>query len=101
MMNLKWFGVSLTAIGLIMWYTTAYSLSANEVWFEFLANGRFRVKVNYTLPELKEFREAYVDFNSQKAAEAFYWHLVRGGDFHLKDPKTDHFHQVPQQPSPW
>ena len=75
--------------------------SANMVWFEFRDDGRFRVYVQYTIPELKEFREAYIDFKSQKKAEAFYWHLVRGGDFHLGSPKAQHFHTPSLKPQPW
>lgn len=75
--------------------------SANKVWFEFRDDGRFRVYVNYTIPALKEFRESYVDFKSQKKAEAFYWHLVRGGDFHNPTPEPGHFHPPPQKPDPW
>lgn len=75
--------------------------SANKVWFEFRDNGTYRVIVNYTIPALREAREAYVDFTSKKEAEKFYWTLVRGGDFHFPDPKTVNFRQVPKKPDPW
>jgi hypothetical protein len=75
--------------------------TANEVWFEFRDNGRFRVFINYTIPDLKEFREVYVDFTNQKKAESFYWHVVRGGEFHQGSPNTEDFHKVPRGPNPW
>ena len=75
--------------------------SANKVWFEFRPDGRYRVYVNYTVPDLKEFREAYIDFTKRKEAEQFYWDLVRGGDFHAPEPTLNHFHKVPNQPEPW
>ena len=75
--------------------------SANKVWFEFRDRGVFRVYVNYTVPELKEFREAHVDFRSRAKAEKFYWDLVRGADFHLPDPNTRRFTKPPLEPDPW
>lgn len=80
---------------------TASAHTANKIWFEFRDNGRFRILINYTIPPLKEYREAYVDFINRKEAEAFYWHLVRGGDFHLGTPLVDHYHAVPKGPAPW
>ena len=50
----------------------AEAYSANKVWFEFRPSGIYRVVVNYTVPEMKEFREAYVEFTSRKAAESFF-----------------------------
>ena len=79
----------------------AVSHSANKIWFEFRQDGRYRVYVNYTVPAIREFREAYVDFYSKKEAERFYWSLVKGGDFHFPDPNVGHFHEVPKGPDPW
>ncbi|MBF0442468.1 MAG: hypothetical protein HQK54_11230 [Oligoflexales bacterium] len=75
--------------------------TANKVWFEFLENGYFRVYFNYTIPELKEFRESYVDFKDQKKAEKFYWTLVRGGEFFPPNPDRVAFPVLPQKPDPW
>ena len=75
--------------------------TANKVGFEFLQNGRYRVTVNYTVPELKEFRESYVLFNKKKEAEGFYWKLVRGADFYPEDPKLVRFVPPKSQPTPW
>lgn len=80
---------------------SAFGHSASKVSFEFRPNGKFRVYVTYTIPALKEAREVYVDFLNQKKAEQFYWKVVRGGDFHLPDPHTVHFHPVPRGPDPW
>jgi len=79
----------------------ALAFTANKVWFEFRPDGRFRVHVNYTIPELKEFRESWVDFARRKEAEAFYWDLVRGADFYPHDPKRRVFQKTKTQPTPW
>ena len=78
-----------------------YSYSANKVWFEFRPNGRYRVYCNYTVPALKEFREAYAEFNQKKEAESFYWDLIRGADFYLPDPKTRNFVNPVTHADPW
>lgn len=79
----------------------ALGYSANKVWFEFRPTGIFRVYVNYTVPELKEFREAYVEFQNKKEAEQFYWDLVRGADFYPPDPKGRRFESRPPIAEPW
>jgi hypothetical protein len=80
---------------------TVAAYSANKVWFEFRPTGIFRVYVNYTVPEFKEFREAYVEFRNKKEAEQFYWDLVRGADFYPPDPKGRRFESRPASPEPW
>lgn len=80
--------------------SVAHAYTANKVWFEFTSYG-YRVYVNYTIPALKEFREAYVDFKVKKDAEKFYWALIRGADFTLPDSKTVRFVNNPTAPSPW
>ncbi len=81
---------------------TGLCFTANKVWFEFREDGRgYRVHVNYTVPELREFREVYVDFNQKKEAERFYWDLVRGADFYLPNPKRRRFVNRPPEPDPW
>ena len=89
-------------IGLAVWQAPrAQAYSANKVWFEFRPNGIFRVYVNYTVPELKEFREAYVEFRAKKEAERFYWDLVRGADFYPPDPAGRRFQSRPPVAEPW
>ena len=65
--------------------------SANKVWMELRANGRFRVWLNYTVPELKEKRESYVEFSSKKEAEKFFFDIVRGADFFSGDASARSF----------
>lgn len=79
----------------------ADAFTANKVWFEFRPNGNYRVYVNYTIPALKEFREAYVDFTKKKEAEAYYWDLVKGADFYLPDSKNRQFVEPPTESEPW
>lgn len=81
--------------------TEAWSYSANRVWFEFRPGGIYRVYVNYTVPELKEFRESYVEFRTKKAAERFYYDLLRGADFYPPAPEALRFTPPPQRPDPW
>ncbi len=81
--------------------TLAEAYTASRVWFEFHPGGKYRVVVKYTVPELKEFRESYVEFTNRKKAEKYYWDLVKGADFF--PPKADErrFIQNPKSPLPW
>jgi len=79
----------------------ASAYTANKVWFEFRPEGTFRVRVVYTVPELKEFREAFVEFTSKKKAEAYYWALLRGADFYHPNPEGIEFVTQPIEPQPW
>ena len=79
----------------------ARALTANQVTFQFLSNGKYRVNLYYTLPALKEFREAYVEFDDRKRAEAFYFDVLRGADFFLEDEPQTKFVNEPMAPSPW
>ncbi len=93
--------VFILATMLGLWNASAYAYTANKVAFEFLQNGQYRVTVNYTVPELKEFRESYVIFSRKKEAESFYWKLVRGADFYPDDPKLVRFIPPKTKPTPW
>lgn len=79
----------------------AWAYSANRVWFEFRPDGIYRVYVNYTVPELKEYREAYVEFRQKKAAEKFYYDLLRGAEFYPPTPDQIRFQPPPKGPRPW
>lgn len=91
----------LAAMALWACSSAAHAYTANKVWFEFKPAGGYRVYVNYTVPELKEYREAYVDFTSKRDAERYYWDLVRGADFYANDPAQRRFVQQPMEPRPW
>lgn len=75
--------------------------TANKVWFEFLASGRYRVNVSYTVPEIKELRESHVEFIKKSDAEALYWDLVKGADFFPPRASERRFSQQPLTPDPW
>jgi len=79
----------------------AAAYSANKVWFEFRPGALYRVYVNYTVPELKEFREAYIEFHKKKEAERYYWDLLKGADFFPPDPQTRRFSKPQMTPDPW
>jgi hypothetical protein len=81
--------------------SSSYAYTANKVEFEFMQNGRYRVTVSYTIPELKEFRESYVLFIKKKEAERFYWQLVRGADFYPDDPQLVRYLPPKSQAIPW
>ena len=51
------------ALGLSLAGEMVYAYTANKVWFEFRPDGRYRVHVVYTIPEVKELRESWIDFN--------------------------------------
>lgn len=88
-------------LSLLSWFNRAEAYTASKVWFEFRTDGRFRVHVVYTVPELQEVRESYVDFSRKQEAEKFYWDLVRGADFYTPDPKSARFINPPLKPLPW
>ncbi len=92
---------SLITLALISASSAAMSYTANKVWFEFRPNGLNRVHVVYTVPELQEFRESFVEFTNRKEAEVFYWSLMRGADFYPPDPKAIEFVSQPVEPEPW
>lgn len=79
----------------------ANAYTANKVWFEFLTSNNYRIHVTYTVPPLREFREAYVEFTNRKDAESYYWDLARGADFYFGDPKERRFMNTPPKPQPW
>jgi hypothetical protein len=79
----------------------ALGLTANKVFFEFLPNGIYRVSLLYTVPALKELREAKVEFRNKKEAEGFYWDLVRGADFSIDRHTERTFIDPPLVADPW
>jgi hypothetical protein len=92
---------ALSGLLMMLTITKAEAFTANKVWFEARPNGIYRVHVNYTVPALREFREAYVEFKQRKEAEAFYWDAVRGADVFLDDPTQRRFVNQPLEPRPW
>lgn len=86
---------------LLLWPLPVRAFTANRLWYEFLPNGLYRVTVVYTIPELRELRQAYVEFQNKKEADAFYWDVLRGADFQLNDPKKRRFVSPPAGPRPW
>jgi hypothetical protein len=93
--------LQLAIIACLGFSSQAFAYTANKVWFEFKPHGGYRVYVNYTIPELKEYREAYVDFTRKKEAEKYYWELVRGAEFYPGDGPAREFKQQPLEPSAW
>ncbi len=81
--------------------TSLFAYSANRVWFEVLDSGYYRVRVMYTVPALKEFREAHAIYKSKKEAEAYYWHLVRGGEFATGGDAKIWFLPAKEKANPW
>lgn len=93
-------------LGLVLWAFSwsprpAYAYSANKVSFEVRPNGIYRVYINYTVPALKEFREAFVEFSNRQQAESFYYDLLTGAEFYPDLANRREFIEPPRQPSPW
>ena len=87
-------------LGVLLMATSAEAYTANKVTFEVRPEGIWRVHVHYTVPALREFRSASVDFRSRREAEAYYWDLVQGADFHLPG-KPERTFTGPSKPVPW
>jgi hypothetical protein len=83
----------------IFFHETAFGLTANWVKWEFHPSF-YRIVIEYTIPELKERREAIIELLSKKKAEVFYSYILRGGEFYIKN-KDVYFIQNPKTPSPW
>lgn len=92
--------LAILAASFLSW-TSAQAYTANKVMFMFKPYGGYRVYVNYTIPELKEYREAYVEFVNRKDAEKYYWDLIRGADFYLPEPDALRFSNQALEPEPW
>jgi hypothetical protein len=92
----------LISVLLLISASQAGAYTANQVAFEFRPNGTYRVYLYYTVPALKEFREAAVEFTSRKKAEAFYFEVLRGADFFINDDSAStQFVNEPLAPKPW
>lgn len=93
---------TLFIFAILLWPSLLFSLSASWVDFEFRDDGKFRVKVVYTVPELKEVREVWVDFKEKTKAEAYYFDLAKGADFYLPESESRKFENSPKlKPNPW
>lgn len=79
----------------------AFAYSANKVWMEKLDGGMYRVSVQYTVPEIKEFREAHAIFEHRKDAQTLYWQLLRGADFSVGGPAQIHYKPPKKAPEEW
>lgn len=93
--------VLLLMLGVSLVGERALGYTANQVSFEFRQGGTFRVNLYYTVPALKEFREAYIDFNDRKQAERFYFDVVKGADFYVDSQGQVDFNNSQTSPSPW
>ncbi|MDB2447014.1 hypothetical protein N9W79_00145 [bacterium] len=81
---------------------SAEALTASKVFFEFWPQkSMYRVRVHYTIPELKEAREARVEFRSKRKAEKYYFALLKGAEFYLQDPKNLRFENPALKQDPW
>jgi len=78
-----------------------WAYTANKVWMVLTNYGRYRVYVNYTVPEMKEFREVYVEFAHKKKAEKFYFDMLKGADFYYPNAEKAKFNNRELQPQPW
>jgi hypothetical protein len=100
-LNCKILRVALSTVSTLWFSQRGLAYSANRVSFEFRPNGIYRVYINYTVPELKEYRDAYVEFRKKKEAEKFYFDLLRGAEFYPPIPEQLRFQPPPNGPRPW
>ena len=68
---------------------------------ELRSNGRFRVYVNYTVPELKEMREVWVEYAKKEDADKYYFDLLRGADFYIPKGEARSFSSQDGKLDPW
>jgi len=81
--------------------TPSEAYTANQVSFEFLSSGNYRVNLYYTVPALREFREAQIEFTDRRLAEKFYFDVAKGGDFYVNASGEVEFKNGQLSPSPW
>ncbi|NRA64113.1 MAG: hypothetical protein HRU19_06485 [Pseudobacteriovorax sp.] len=79
----------------------ATAFTADRLRMEVFHGPGYKVIVTYTIPGLREFREATVTFATRKEAEAFYINLARGADFDPTDPYRLTFPPAKDKPNPW
>ncbi|MCB9229342.1 MAG: hypothetical protein H6618_07000 [Deltaproteobacteria bacterium] len=99
----RWLLFLIMTVVMMSYTRLSFGLTANRVSFEFHQNF-YRVVIQYTLPELKEFREAVAEFRSFKRANDFYWKILRGADFYLGEPGLIRFvpdNKTKTKPQPW
>lgn len=95
------YSLFIVMVGLMLTPQKAFSYTANQVSFEFLGNGTYRVNLFYTVPALREFREASIQFQNRRQAEKFYFDVVQGGDFYINSKGAVDFKNNNLKPSPW
>jgi hypothetical protein len=90
-------------LGAVMASEPCSALTANQVWFEFhgMPHVFYRVRFQYTLPEIRELREAYADFYDKRKADKFYSDLLHGADFYLGESGQLQFVASPAKRDPW
>lgn len=90
-------------VGWVLQPRPVRAYTANKVWFTFLDDGSMRIRIRYTVPELKELRESTIRFTSRRLAESAYWKLIRGANFYLSDAETGirFDRNTVEQPIPW
>ena len=86
---------------LTLWPTRSFSYTASKAWVEVLPAGIYRVHIAYTVPELKERRQAMVEFSDPQAATTYYLDLIRGADFTLPSPDDRQFKVPKKFAKPW
>jgi hypothetical protein len=95
---------SFWVMALVLWVlqaTPSEAYTANQVSFEFLSSGTYRVNLYYTVPALREFREAQIEFTDRRQAEKFYFDVAKGGDFYVNGSGEVEFKNGQLSPSPW
>jgi hypothetical protein len=99
--SLFYFPLVVVILGALVLPARTYAYTANQVSFEFLSTGAYRVNLYYTVPALREFREASIEFGERKQAEKFYFDVIRGADFYINAQGDVEFNNGQLTPNPW
>lgn len=77
------------------------ALTADRVFFEVLVNKGYKVRIKYTIPALREKREAYRVFTNRDEAVQFFQTIRSGADFYLGHAGQIKFTPPKIKPNPW
>ena len=87
-------------LALCFFEAPGFSYSANRIHLQKYEN-IYRLVINYTVPELKEYREAIIEFRSKKKANEYYYKLLSGAEFDFSSGDKLYFPKIQTKPQPW
>ncbi len=79
--------------------TVGFGFTANTVTYE-IHPWFYRIRIEYTIPALKQLRVAIYETSSAEKARQLYWSLVQGGEFYVDKKGVVTFPPL-VGPQPW